>query len=151
MANDQKVKIRFATVKDVKELIAIDTGYGAIGRKKLFEQTRRKLVFCAEQDRKIVGILYWQPKFLERKNKWYLEQITVVKTMRKRGIGAGLLKHFLAYARSKKVEKIFADVQTWNYASLAMGLRANAILCGYINGIGKKKEGDRVIMRWDFV
>lgn len=149
-----KLTFRLATAKDIPYLVEINIDGAESYRKinvKLFKDlVKIKQVLCALEDGKIVALLYWRNDFLGRFNQWYLKQITVSKKYRQRGVGSNLLKKFLVYAKSKKVEKVFADIHNDNYASLNTFLNAGALISGYIEGVGSTKSKDeRVIFRFE--
>jgi len=152
--NDFKITFRFPKLSDLKRLVEIDIGreqsYRMINERMFKEIIPKKLVMCAVVYKQIVGLLYWRTQFLGRSNQWYLEQITVDKKWRGKGVGLALLGHFLTYAKNQKVEKVFGDVHNDNIASLKMTLAAGALISGFIEGVGKTKQKDeRVIIRFE--
>ena len=153
MTDRTNLQFRVGKSEDIETLVKINTDgdeeYRAINQAMFHELIKKQLVFIAEQNNVVVGLLYWRTEFLGRFNQWYLEQITVRNDARGKGIGVRLLRYFLGFAKEKGVEKVFADIHNDNYTSLQMALNAGGLISGSISGINNKTNDQRVIVRFE--
>lgn len=152
--NDNSIEYKFASIEDIKELVNINIDgeeeYRKINQEMFNEIVPQKRVLICSQDKKIIGLMYWRKDFLGRTNQYYIEQITIKKSHRKKGYGLLLLKHFLEICKKQKVIKVFCDIQNNNSSSLQMCLSAGGLISGTIEGLGDTKEKDeRVIVRFE--
>ncbi len=151
-----KTTHRFAELDDLGRLVELNIDqeeeYREINEQLFTELIPQKRVIVAESEDKIVAVLYWATNFLERTNIWYLDQITVDKTNRHKGIGVGLLKYFLDHAKTQKTQKVFAIVHNDNNPSLEMCRNAGGIASGSIEGLSDSRgEDKRTVFRWEFI
>ena len=147
------MKIRFAVMKDLDDLVMINVGdekgYSHMNRRMLRTKVTEKQVLAAISDGRISGLLYFVPEFLGRENIWYLEQVTVDKSYRRKGIGKALITDFIKYAKSRQISKVFADVRLPNNASLRTCISCGGKVAGSVRGLSKDKKDKRTIVRFD--
>lgn len=97
-------------------------------RDKIIDRISKSQLLCCVSDNKIIGFLGWDTKFKNNPEHWYLEQITIQKDYRGKGIGQNFVKYFLQICSDKKVEKLYAHVQKHNSHSLKMFLNVGGII-----------------------
>ena len=85
-----------------------------------------------------MGFLGWDTTFKNTPEYWYLEQITIRKDYRGKGIGKDLVRYFLDLCRESGVKKIYAHVQEHNIRSLKMFLST-----GWQINTGSDKKVDK--------
>lgn len=148
------LRYRLARPTDIPTLITINIDgeqeYRVYNTKLFRQLVGDRQVLVAVEHGSVVGLLYWRPEFLGRNGQWYLKQITVARAARRRGVGGGLLRTFLAVAKKKKVKKVFADIHNDNYASLRLCLGAGGLISGTVEGVGDTpRKDERVIIRFE--
>ncbi|MDO8729069.1 MAG: GNAT family N-acetyltransferase [bacterium] len=97
-------------------------------KKIINERVTQNQLLCVFLYNKIIGFIGWNTKFQNNPEFWYLEQITIQKNYRGKGIGQNFVKYFLQFCRDKKVKKIFAHIQEHNKKSLKMFLNTGWII-----------------------
>lgn len=143
------IHIRKGTLEDLPQL-AIINGMGTEGGVKMAEERLPAFIssnnlIVAEDDSKIIGLLYWERKFLGEDN-WFLTQITITEEHRRKGIGESLWREFLSIAKQGGASAVFCDVYEENLASKNLALKIGGIVVGSIDlGAGDK----RVFYRFD--
>jgi len=150
----KKIKFRYASLLDIKELVNININGKEKFRKidqKMFKNIipQKRVLICQEKD-EIVGLIYYQKDFLGRTDKYYIEQITVKKQYRKKGYGLLLLNRFLNKCEKLKIKKVFGDIHNDNLASLQMCLKARALISGTLEGFENTNKRDgKIFIRFE--
>lgn len=151
----QNLQFRLASSNDLPDLVDINIDGDETYRSKneeMFQDivSKQQVYVVTDEEDKVLGLLYWREEFLGRYNQWYLKQISISQEVRSKGVGKGLLREFLEYAKSKKIEKVFADVHNDNFSSLRLCLGQGGLISGTIEGVGNTEEKDeRVIIRFE--
>lgn len=126
------IHYRKAEQKDLNEIMGVisdvDLKSQEESREKIINRISKEQLLCCISDDKIIGFLGWDTKFLDNTEHWYLEQVTVQKDYRDKGIGQDFVKYFLDLCRGKKVKKLYAHVQEHNTRSLKMFLNTGGII-----------------------
>jgi len=99
----------FEKAPDAVELTVVDLEREGFGDNPLFH------CFVAEVDQEIVGIALFYYRFSTWKGRTiHLEDLIVRESMRRMGIGRGLYKSVMQYARDKGVKRVEWNVLDWN-------------------------------------
>jgi N-acetylglutamate synthase-like GNAT family acetyltransferase len=109
------------------------------------ERTEQESLLCVIADNKIIGFLGWNKNFQNNPECWYLEQITIQKDYRSKGIGKNFVKYFLQICQDEKVKKLYAHVQEHNDRSLKMFLSVG----GKINTESDKYVQGEITIEFD--
>ncbi|MDP2665996.1 MAG: GNAT family N-acetyltransferase [Candidatus Diapherotrites archaeon] len=141
-------------MKDLEKVVKVNVGKEKKFKKRQEEMFARIIplnrVAVCEKGKEIVGLIYWNNEFLGRSQLWYLEQMTVDEKYRRMGIGRGLIEFVKKRAKRNKIEKLFADAQNKNIASILLCLRTGGLISGTIEGILNSKEKDeRIFFRFE--
>ncbi len=135
------IEIRRASIRDLKTIIDLDMKLAdfhheldplhktGIESKSYFRTYYRKLlcskksfVLLASSESKIIGFLSGEVTrggpFNKRKRVAIVEAIHILPSFRSRKIGSKLLKKFLNWAKSRKVDEAHASVHAKNLASI---------------------------------
>ena len=116
-------------LNDIMKVISdVDSKHQEESREKIIDRISKGQFLCCIFDKKIIGFLGWDIKFHNSPNYWYLEQITIQKDYRGKGIGQDFVKYFLKMCKDEKVKKLYAHVQEHNTSSLQMFLNTGGII-----------------------
>lgn len=143
------ISYKKARQKDLKEIINVINDI-EISQQKESENIIKKRILqnqliCVCFDKKIIGFLGWAVEFQNSPEYWYLEQITIQKDYRNKGIGQNFIKYFLQFCPNNKIKKIFAHVEEHNKRSLKMFLNTGWI----INKERDKNMKNEITMEFD--
>lgn len=123
---------RKAEKEDMGEIMKVISDVSLHDRKesekKITDRISDGQLLCCVLDDKIVGFLGWDTKFKDYSDCWYLEQITIQKGYRGKGIGQDFIKYFLQICRESRTKKLLAHVQEHNTRSLKMFLNVGGII-----------------------
>ncbi|MEK7634886.1 MAG: GNAT family N-acetyltransferase [Patescibacteria group bacterium] len=126
------INYKEAKTEDLEEIMEVindvDLKSQEESREKIIDRISKDQLLCAISDNKIIGFLGWDTKFQDNPEHWYLEQITIHKDYRGRGVGQNFVKYFLDVCRNEKVKKLYAHVQEHNTQSLKMFLNTGGII-----------------------
>lgn len=118
------ISYKKAEQKDLNEIMDaisdVEISQQEESKKIITERIAQNQLLCVLLDNNIIGFLGWGTKFQSNSEYWYLEQITIQKEYRGKGIGQNFVKYFLQFCRNNKVKKIFAHVQKHNEKSSKM-------------------------------
>jgi len=79
--------------------------------------------------------------------EWELENIVVAEAARRRGVGEGLLRAFIAHARAKPGNRIFLEVRESNQAARALYRKAGFEEAGLRKGYYLSPVEDAILCR----
>ncbi len=83
------------------------------------EQGSERMGWIAEDDGEALGVLGFL--MAQRTDaEWELENIVVAETVRRQGLGARLLREFIAHARAERGIAIFLEVRESNQSARAL-------------------------------
>jgi len=123
---------KYAEQKDLDEIMKVisdvDLKNQEESKGKIIDRISKDQILCCVSDNKIIEFLGWDNKFHDNPEYWYLEQITIQKDYRSKGIGQNFVKYFLQICREEKVKKLYAHIQEHNSKSLKMFLNTGAII-----------------------
>ncbi|MFH0804050.1 MAG: GNAT family N-acetyltransferase [Candidatus Zambryskibacteria bacterium] len=126
------ISYKKAEQKDLNEIMEVISDVALKSQEesknKIVDRISREQLLCCISDDKIIGFIGWDTKFQNNPEHWYLEQITIQKDYRNKGIGQNFVKYFLDICRNEKVKKIYAHVQEHNTQSLKMFLNVGGII-----------------------
>ena len=136
------ISYKKAEQKDLGEIMEVisdvKTSKQEESKKIITERIEQGQLLCVVADNKIIGFLGWNKDFQSNPEYWYLEQITIQKDYRGKGIGQNFVKYFLQICHDEKVKKLYAHVQKHNIRSLKMfsnvGGKINTELDGCVQG-----------------
>jgi RimJ/RimL family protein N-acetyltransferase len=147
------LKYRFAKENDLEELVNInirdENKYRKIDTKMFLELIPEKRVIIALENQKIVGLIYFMKQFLDRTDIFYIQQITIPKKYRRKGIALKLLKSYLKHMKKIGAKKVMADIHDDNVPSILMCLKAGAVIGGYFSGLSTNNKDKILLMRFD--
>ena len=134
-------------MNDLKEL-AIMNSFGIESGRILAEKELPRFIkvgnlIVAESGKEIAGLLYFERKFFDTtdSNNWFLTQVTVGDSFRRKGIGEKLWVYFLQFAKQNSVKRVFADIRESNTASFNLAKKLGGIDSGYLDfGDGDKRH-----------
>ena len=142
------ISYRKAEQEDLDEIMDIindvDLKHQKESRAKIIDRISKDQLLCCISDNKIIGFLGWDTKFQNNSGHWYLEQITIQKDYRSKGIGSNFVKYFLDTCHNEKVKKLYAHIQEHNIHSLKMFLNAG----GIINTDSNKSVPDEITVEF---
>lgn len=136
--------IREGTQKDVEKCakIAFDVWKDPV--EKMTEYFKRKLrnkeFFVAVINNKVVAFMTYNRKYWNDVN--FLDEITVVKEHRRKGIATSLIKKLIEISKKEGARRLFGSTDSENIKSIKMHLKNDFKECGYINNMfleGKKE------------
>jgi N-acetylglutamate synthase-like GNAT family acetyltransferase len=118
-------KAKWEDLDGIMEVISdVEISKQEESKKIITERIEQDQLLCVVADNKIIGFLGWDTRFQNNHEYWYLEQITIQKDYRDKGVGQNFVKYFLQICRDGKVKKLYAHVQECNNRSLKMFLNA---------------------------
>jgi N-acetylglutamate synthase-like GNAT family acetyltransferase len=120
------ISYKKATREDLDEIMKVisdaEISKQNESKKIITERIEQNQLLCVLLENKIIGFIGWDVKFQNNSEFWYLEQITIQKDYRGKGIGQNFVKYFLQICHNEKVKKLYANVQEHNSRSLKMFL-----------------------------
>jgi [ribosomal protein S18]-alanine N-acetyltransferase len=135
--NESHLQIRFATLEDLPSLMAVEKdALTAVDwsleqyQSAWSEFGPQRMLLVIEEDSTIQGFLAARGVDQE----WEIENLAIATSVRRRGLGARLLGHFLNLVRRQSGASVFLEVRESNRA--ARGLYEH---CGFIES-GRRKN-----------
>jgi ribosomal-protein-alanine N-acetyltransferase len=80
-------------------------------------------------------------------SEWELENIVVAESVRRRGLGAGLLSDFIAHARSEGADSIFLEVRESNHSARALYRKVGFLETGLRRSYYANPSEDAILCR----
>jgi [ribosomal protein S18]-alanine N-acetyltransferase len=136
--NESHWHIRLATLEDLPSLMAVEKDAPTAAHWSLDEyqsacselEPQQRIVLVIEEDSAIQGFLAARAVDQE----WEIENLAIAASMRRRGLGARLVGHFLNLVRRQPRASAFLEVRESNCA--ARGLYEQ---CGFLES-GRRKN-----------
>jgi [ribosomal protein S18]-alanine N-acetyltransferase len=80
-------------------------------------------------------------------SEWELENIVVAESVRRRGLGAGLVSDFIAHARSEGADSIFLEVRESNRSARALYRKVGFLETGLRRSYYANPSEDAILCR----
>lgn len=146
--NDAHWHIRFATLDDLPSLVAIEKDAPTAAHWSL-EQYRSacsefappRMLLVIEDDSTLQGFLV--ARVVD--HEWEIENLAIAASVRRRGLGAHLLRHFLDRVRRQAGACVFLEVRESNRAARGLFEQCGFVAAGRRTHYYRNPEEDAVI------
>jgi len=140
-------RVRPATSADLSALLALEGGSAAAAHwneaeyHRLFAEAGRA-VLVIEEDA-VQGFIVGRDLGPE----WEIENVVVVSSMQRRGLGSRLVQELLDLARSRGAQAVFLEVRESNRAARALYSKSGFVETGRRRGYYKSPEEDALVCK----
>lgn len=147
------MRIRAATAADIHLLMVLEKQAATAAH---WSAQQYEVAFSAESPTRLVLILEDETGVLgfivgrTLDKEWEIENIIVAEAVRRRGMGARLLKEFVDLARGRGAEKIFLEVRESNRAARRLYEKSAFVESGRRRLYYREPEEDAIIYQLGF-